>query len=160
MLPDSMNVGIIADNIRELQKEVCAIPAGKIPKDFSADETDTGLKWIDGKEIFRCVVTIPKDEEAQSPISKTVSLSDFDIGEVLHIYGTVNQGDRYYYGESDYRSANYFTNTEYDSGTKTVTNTAHFSTGYYGGAIIVIEYTKPTPTPGNETKKKTSKKGE
>ena len=56
-LPFSTNPMTMAENIRKLEDFDGSIPIDKIPKDYSADEVATGQKWVNGKEIYRRVLT-------------------------------------------------------------------------------------------------------
>jgi hypothetical protein len=104
MLPDSTNVGIIAENIKKLETMVqeagSKLPtpeagdAGKIlkvgsdgyelateysytPPAYSTEEVNTGQKWIDGRYVYRKVFT---------NLSVSVGLSWSVIGEINSNY--------------------------------------------------------------------------
>ena len=72
-LPFSTNPMTLAENIRKLDGSVqnidaiiSSIPVDKIPKDYSTTETATGLKWIDGEDIYSITVYDDLPEITQS----------------------------------------------------------------------------------------------
>ncbi len=136
MLPDSMNVGVIAENIRALQKEVGAIPAGKIPKDYSTTETDTGLKWIDGSKIYQAVLTgnFPAITE-----TATQTITGLAAGlNILTINGMCTRVD------GNTSNLDHFTIT-YQGGTSGNVIINSVSATYSEGAYdLIVRYTKPS----------------
>ena len=178
MLTDSMNVGVIAENIKKLEAMVqeagSELPTpeagdvGKIlkvgsdgyelaeeysytpPAYSSTDEVNTGRKWIDGKNIY-C-----KSFSGNTP-SESELLLDVGIVETLiKIHFVYSGTSGHYFGsEYDFRTSYYDINDGkfhlIASTISSIQNTPY---------VLILEYTKPTPVPSNETKKKTSKKGE
>lgn len=129
------------------------------PPDYSTTETATGQKWVDGKDVYRMVITgvIPTLETtATVDIAENLDIIPFQMTLMLYSSGGV------------YIPARFFLN--YSSSTKKLSLTS-VSTGFSGNnVIVIIDYTKPDPVPGNRepdqepepeekktTKKKTSK---
>lgn len=148
MLPDSMNVGVIAENIRSLQGSVSNLEAsaGKIPKDYSTTETNTGLKWIDGSEIYQRVVNGSFDAHDAS-----FSFNYVEIPNIIPIasYGYIQDKNDSLYSDVEHFVVAYNGTNVYSTGIP-----AAYSEGKY---YFVLEYIKKS---AQSTKKKTSKKGE
>ena len=105
---DSTNPRIIADNIRNLESEIEGITPGTVvtanpegeasgtlnsigigdskylipvytPVSYSTSEVDTGISWIDGKEVYMKVVPIAAlPSTAFTPTNYAHSISDID----------------------------------------------------------------------------------
>lgn len=150
---DSTNIRIIADNIKKLDSRSSNLEkdfetaAAKIPKDYSTTEVETGLKWINDKTIFQKVLTGTTATEG----SVTVAI-DFD--DIIDFSGFVKST------AGVYAPAVHILQM-YGNATKTGLVIPATTTALYQGTdyFIIIYYTKPAPAPGNETKKKTTKKG-
>ena len=175
MLPDSMNVGVIAENIKKLETMVqeagSELPTpgvgdtGKIlkvgsdgyelateysytpPAYVAEGETNTGVKWTDGKDIYKKIIT--GTTPAESGTATLATLTGVDT--VICWYGTI--GDTIIHEIERSLDINF----SYTSG--------NMAAAFSGSTLnvpykLIIEYTKQTPVPSNETKKKTSKKGE
>jgi hypothetical protein len=170
---DSTNVRVIADNIRKLEKMVkeagSELPnpgagdTGKILKvgsggyelatdyatvDYSTSETNTGRKWIDGREVFFIVIsgTFPEITTTTTELIGTIDtdLEIIDAEAVVH--KTNNQATK----------TSFAINYTKSSGEVTMGSvTTAYSEGEY---ICLVYYVKPAPVPGNETKKKTTRK--
>lgn len=190
---DSTNPRVIADNIRKLDDAVQAaaselpevettdegkvltvnasgkwavldLPAS-IPKDYSLTETDTGLKWIDGKNIYSKTfyfeaVTAPVDVEFTLEYIISANGFSFNTDRVvpIEVYNINNyQANIYYMRTSNTIRFGFQSNLVGDS------------------AYVTLFYTKPDPAPGTRepddapdaeselkkvTKKKTTKKEE
>lgn len=95
-LPFSTNTMVMAENIRKLEDFDGSIPIDKIPKDYSTTEQDTGVKWVDGSEIYRkCVVYDGSGFTAAT--YKTITTIN-GINEVIEGYCTSKlTGAGYYY---------------------------------------------------------------
>lgn len=195
MIPDSMNPRQMAENILELQRQIkeagSELPTpeagdvGKIlkvgsngyelateysytpPAYSSAEEVNTGQKWVDGSDIFRKVLTIPADASATSPTVKNADLSGIDkliyIDSVIY-FNDAETGENlmYVYPGNCYYGSTNRNSTIYDKTNETFIQTVHFTGVTYGGSNIIAYYTKPATTPelSQLTRKKTSKKGE
>lgn len=151
---DSTNIRIIADNIRKLNSRSSNLEksAAKIPKNYSTDEIDTGLKWIDGATIYQKTFTGTHGEEGGS---ETLLAG---IDKIINAYGYVEDGSA---GSRCISGSDYFSATKHvyflsNSGNLVVNVTSGFGLCPYAYTVL---YTKPAPTPSNETKKKTTKKG-
>lgn len=192
---DSTNPRIIADNIRKLddavQSAASEIPevettdegkvltvnasgkwaASNLPPypvgnlDYSTTEQDTGLKWIDGKEVYTQTLIVPEDSTTGTEqFQKEIEMSNIP-DEVISIVGIVKktlENNIYYFDLSDYRSANDYVNVMIFKAQKKIQLRIKFSDGTFGGAIIQIYFTKPTetrePDEEPELKKVTRKK--
>lgn len=153
MLPDSMNVGVIAENIRSLQGSVSNLEkaAVRIPKDYSGNETDTGLTWIDGKKIYS------KSFEGVTPETTGTFLVGTlgPISTMIHMFGSCSETthpERLRLLERMYAPAIIIATGEIN-----LSITEGYTSSYYN---LTVLYTKPDPVPAQSTKKKTSKKGE
>lgn len=145
---DSTNPRILADNIRHLKGE-----SGSQASDISTlqttvtaqgnaigalqiyddAETDTGMKWIDGKNIYRKVFT------GTSPVEGNL---DFPLNydTIVELYGFYVTSA----GATNYitRSANLFGN----QGTN-IRLSAASAASYQGvDCYIIVDYTKPDPS--------------
>lgn len=111
--------------------------------DYDTDEVDTGVKWIDGKEIYRLVVnigTLPDND------TKTITLG-LSIDSLIKLQGSVKASNSGFlslpFSSFDSGGA-YSAWLSIDaSGDLVVTDNAAFGTAGYTG-ICVIEYTKVT----------------
>ncbi len=159
MLPDSMNIGVIAENIRSilarltnLEATVGTIPVGKIPKDYSSTEdVDTGLKWIDGKTIYERVYSGTTGESGTS-----VMTSRTDLSSLIEIEGHVANPAGNMVNMDDLSML-----PRYTSDQGIIYNNSSVS-GYQNAPYYAItRFTLTAPVPAEtKTKKKTSKKGE
>ena len=158
---DSTNIRIIADNIRKLFSKASAsdsrisdleTAATRIPKDFSTTETDTGLKF--GNDVvYQRTFTGETPSEAGTLNIGTIS----GFKDLIHMYGSVISTT------STPTRAHAFERA-FDPSIATTTgniDTSVAATYVNSTYIVTILYTKtvPEPAPGNETKKKTTKKG-
>lgn len=178
MLPDSMNVGIIAENIKKLETMVqeagSELPTpeagdvGKIlkvgsdgyelateysytPPEYSTTETDTGKKWTDGRKVYSIAGSGTFPEITTS--ASTVDIITIGSGlEILSIIVTATD----VYGLIQ-NVSNTIPTYRPPSGIIYLNNVLpKYSQCSY---TYIVEYVKPAPVP-SETKKKTSKKGE
>ena len=179
MLPDSMNVGVIAENIKKLEAMVqeagSELPTpeagdvGKIlkvgsdgyklateysytpPAYSSTDEVDTGRKWINGAAVYEMTLNGTFPVIAETGTQWVTGLSS--NLNILKIDGA--------FARTDGQTANIerfpitYQGSNGNIGIGSVPSA--YSEGDY---VIIITYIKPAPVPSNETKKKTSKKGE
>ena len=144
---DSTNVRIIADNIRKLFSKTSTLEdaAARIPKDYSSDETNTGLKWTDGKEIYRKVIAGTFPTLAQPADVVLGSISGIDT--LVNTWLVVKRTNDEILDLSNYA-------VRVNSG---VFSIANVSSPYSESTFnMVVFYTKETAT---LTKKKTTKKG-
>lgn len=108
---------------------------------YFTDEIDTGMKWVDGKPIYRKVFQIP---ETTSPY--TSSISSLNIENLVNIYGSLQTGTG---SENDriplstWFSASYNVATTVKVGTGTLNVAWNGWSKLYSG-IVVLEYTKTT----------------
>ena len=132
------------------------------PVDYSTTEQDTGFKWIDGKSIYRIVFNIPEDSEAVSPVRKLVDLTSLSIDKLISVDGFLNRSSTDVIPLNWFASTSFYSRTSYSYGAKNFElNYAYTSTNYFGGAYVIILYTKADPEPEpTVTRKRTSKKGE
>lgn len=117
-------------------------------KDYSETEQDLGVKWIDGKAVFRKVIT------GDTPDSETSSITiPLNFDTLINTDGVVITTA----GET------YFINRQLDVHGNTAktglvmarsSNVVLQDTPY----ICIAFYTKPDPVPAEETKKATKKK--
>lgn len=171
MLNDSLDVGVLAENVRLLQKEIkeagSELPTpgegdtGKIikvgsegyelaeeysytPPSYSTlTETDTGRDWIDGKDIYEKVFT--------GELSETDTTLSVSYESIVMITGTrknVTNGNIF--------DINKNLNIHAENGTSIViTGNVTYAGNEYE---LIVWYTKPDPVPSNETRKTTKKK--
>ena len=177
MIPDSTNVRVMADNIRKLKTEVenaVELPSvettdegkvltvnssGKwtaldlppsIPKDYSTTEMATGLKWVDGKEIYCKVLSATFPSDASAVVAGNIGLHETVIE--LAMLAKTAAGTSYII----------------TSGNNTVSSNGDVSTGTSLSVLqgrpfnMIVRYTKASPTrePDDEpeTKKSTKRK--
>lgn len=173
MLHDSMDVGVLAENVRLLQKEIekagSELPTpeagdvGKIlkvgsegyelateysytpPAYVSEGETNTGVKWTDDKDIYKKIIagTTP----TESGTATIATLTGFDT--IVCWYGTI--GDTIIHEIERSLDINF----SYASG--------KMAAAFSGSTLnvpykLIIEYTKSTPSaltspaPDNDTR--------
>lgn len=166
-LPFSTNPMTMAENIRKLDdltqataSSVASIPVDKIPKDYSTTETDTGIKWIDNKDIYVKTIT--------GTLGENEITLDFVYDNIIFFYGSRKNTALNRAYDLNRAVQIYFT-----SGTNVIIGTASGVSGQT--FILVAYYTKPDPVPGNRepddapdaepelkkvTRKKTTKKEE
>ena len=120
--------------------------------DYSETEVNTGQKWIDGKDIYSISFIIEGDE-TQTSITKNIDLSELNIGDLLFYNGFCKQivtGGVYFYPLSFYASSANRSLVQFYNTTKIFSHTMYYASGNYGGAVIVIYYTK-SDTPAAQT---------
>ena len=150
---NTINIKALSEQVARIDGKVGSIPVGKIPKDYSTTETDTGLKWIDGKAIYCKVYTgnIPAITS-----NTNITLDEAAIN-LVYTHGTVSTS-----GDAEYDIPFYSTSalTAYVSNDPTnhlyVRVGTTFSEGKYK---IICYYTKITtnePTT-KATRKKSTK---
>ena len=138
---DSTNPRILADNIRALSKEsesqasgISALQAAvEALRSYSKNEVDTGMKWIDGKNIYRIVFegTSPTEGNLDFPLS-------YDT--IVELYGFYVTSA----GATNYitRAANLFGN----QGTNIRLSSASAASYQGVDCYIIVDYTKPDPS--------------
>lgn len=144
-LPNSIEPAVMAENIVHLRDAEASLD-GRVsdlevtaPKDYSTTETATGQKWIDGKEIYCKVITGTFPE-----ISTTSSqeVGELEFNEIISITSILERGD-------DFKYINYFQSYWISiAGSKKIylnNVNVYCSEKPYK---IIVEYTKPDPTPG------------
>ena len=128
------------------------------PLDYSTTEQDTGVKWIDGKEIFRVVINgqLGVIESTSIVILGNIAtnISIIDMSCVLTTTDTLY----------DYKLGAHLIYKKSDGSISQNSVSTAFSEGFYK---CVVYYTKTAPTRDDDTnpeptatKKKTTKKGE
>lgn len=155
-LPFSTNPMTMAENIRKLDGFDSTVPVDKIPKDYSTTEQNTGVKWIDGNEIYFRVIPITTPTTSYENVAQIANVDKVvDIRTIL-------------FDNTAYFCENRHLNTRYNINGNIVV-TASTSTTLQGiPAWIYIYYTKsaatrePDEEPENKkvTKRKTTKKEE
>lgn len=157
---NTINIKALSEQVARLDGRVGSIPVGKIPKDYSENETNTGLKWIDGKEIYRFVINNTFGEITQTGY---VTLLNKNIDTLISIGGfAVSATGSVVPLNSQIPNANF---TAFYAPT-TSNFTAYVHTTFSESAYtLIIYYTKPTATrepdevpEETETKKVTRKK--
>ena len=169
MLHDSMDVGVLAENVRLLQKEIKEVrselptPAagdtGKILKvgsdgyelatdyatiGYSSTETDTGLTWIDGKKIYSRSFEGTTPETAGNLTVGTLG----EISTLIHMFGSCSEAahpERLRLLERMYAPT-----VAISTGEIFLSVAEGYVSSYYN---LTVLYTKPDPAPTNETKK-------
>lgn len=147
---------LLWDKVAGLEKSNAAIAPliPKIPNDYSTAETDTGLKWIDGKSVY---IKVFSGTHGQSAGSETLIEG---VDTLITAYGVIKDGNiiRAISG-SDYFSASKHVYFLKDANNNASVNiTSDFALADYS---YVLEYTKIAHTRDDETKttkKKTTKK--
>lgn len=106
------------------------------PVDYSENEVNTGIKWIDGKTIYRKVITGNLTRGSWTTLTHGVS------GNIISVSGFVS-GNNLIYGIQYYESASLYIATQVSA--TSVDCKVNFSSGDYTGTFI-IEYTKTSET--------------
>lgn len=106
---------------------------------YFTDEIDTGMKWTDGKPIYRKVIQGTK----VSGSTLVITINSCDT--IINVYGyiKVNDNGTYYeYPLNYYESSSSFVRTNWMNGQIVIRS----STGTFinGEAIVIAEYTKTT----------------
>lgn len=171
MLPDSMNVSVIADNIRAIWDKIKDISghilpetnsatAGQIlkldadkeptwadeysytPPAYAETEVNTGQKWIDGKDIYMKYYNI----------SVALASDDIDIILIDTLVKSINNVE-YISGETSLKISGVqglYTSTSYlRISYRNEDNVLQYTSGgsFIGAKLnIIIYYTKPDPT--------------
>lgn len=94
---DGTNPRILADNIRDIEKQTGGLDSRvaalevTAPKDYSTTETATGQKWIDGRDVYCKVISdnIPAIETA----TNVTILTDTDIDNIIKYDFVVNSSN-------------------------------------------------------------------
>ena len=110
-------------------------PTPYAPPAYSTNEIDTGLKWIDGKTIYRKVINVG-DIGASGTATYTHNISNFEHVVSFDCVGISNDGYSYC---NDGVVLQYATDTIF--GYRKTFDTSGY-TSYF-----IVEYTKVTPTP-------------
>ena len=149
---DSTNVRVIADNIRKLNSRASNLEdaAAKIPKDLSTTETNTGVKWIDGKDIYQIVLSGKLPIIESSSVNVLVS-ENFDADIIIERFELVYDVSGNQHCDQHY--IKYYTTNKH-------LEIAGLGSGFTEcNYVLVLFYTKPTPVPSEtSTKKKTTRK--
>ena len=172
---DSTNPRIMADNIRQLSaagsggSAVVPNPEGEAtgnlssigidgskysipvysPVDYSTDEVDTGIKWVDGSSIYRKTISFG---EVAATTSKNVDHNITNLGDVIRIYGIAYKDNRFIalpFVDNVDTSQRYIEVSASQVILGTGTNSAALTKAY-----VTIEYTKVTANSTKSTKKK------
>lgn len=77
------------ENARAIAQQIKTSGGGASGINYSTDEQDTGLKWLDGNSIYQ--KTFVKDSTAIDGTLVTIDTSALDIDECINIYGTFNR---------------------------------------------------------------------
>lgn len=127
----------------------------KIPKDYSTTETNTGVKWIDGDDIYCAVVTGEALPAGGSTLLLGIKQFVKAEGWCRDVFGNC------YPLYTNIETENRQTLTVYQLVNETSIRVAR-SSGWSGPYAFILYYTKgaPTKSPDNEpeTKKATKKK--
>ena len=135
-------------------------PTPFIPIDYSENEQDTGIKWIDGKPLYQKTVY---REEVISGTQADISLGIENVENIMLSNGSYFHTDSttamfsfpYIPTSIDYAVGGYFNITAADTSLS-----VRVGSGYSGKVqklAITVLYTKTTDTPHN-TRKTTKKK--
>ena len=87
-MTDSTNPRVMADNIRDLNaRSLGTIAQVEALQTYSSDETDTGKVWIDGRKIYRRILTgtTPNDNTATT----VINTSGMNIVEIVTFMASV-----------------------------------------------------------------------
>ena len=166
---DSNNIEIIRDNLKELDQRIDSLDveipahtssdAGKylgvdssgdlefsypLPA-YSENETATGQKWIDGKDIYQKTFSGTFVSE-----SGTQTFGTLLIDNLIHIYGEAETQTGAFHA--------FERGLDMSIKKSTGEMSANVSAGYTGGNYaFTIFYTKPDPEPSPETSTKKKK---
>lgn len=131
---------------------------------YSETEQNTGVKWIDGKYIYRKVLVSPPDDSATvSPVNKNLPIGE-TYDKIIYYYGVVVKSDStggLIYDLTDQYTSSNHVNTRFSGENNRFDIGLSFSAegSYWGGAYVIVYYTKPDPEPEEtEAKKTTCKK--
>lgn len=129
-------------------------PTPFIPKDYSASEQDTGLKWIDGRAIYTKTVdfgALPNNT------SKDVAHGITDLDFIISISGGAKSSQYYIpLPYATYPVSDVLQIYADDTNISAVSHTDH--SGYTESYItLVYVKTPPSPEPENETKNRRKK---
>ena len=102
------------------------------PKNFSTSEQNTGLKWIDGKNIYSITIDNINDNNRHD-------VSYLDISEIINAQFFFVTGDQYYYGNINAGSG-YTALFQYDNDEKAILYPVNGWTATK--RVITIYYTK------------------
>lgn len=84
---DNTDSGLTAENVQAAIDEIVSdMPS---PINYSTDEQDTGLTWIDGKKIYQ--KTFVKDSTNASGTLVTIDASALNIDTCINTYGTFDR---------------------------------------------------------------------
>lgn len=116
---------------------------------YSTDEIDTGKKWIDGKTIYRKVISEELTKTASSSYSKTYDIKNLNIDTMLLIQYLFGHGNPTY--SRNWEAGNYYNDStdccrlRYNPNINSDTDTLEFDC-YVGevniALLIILEYTK------------------
>ena len=112
----------------------------RIPKDYSTEETPTGQKWIDGKEIY--CKTFVGDIEAISELTNIQLAENFS--NMIWSVGYVATSNDRYYCLNGYVSSTIRSSLALQNDILYLTVGTGLSEGSYE---IIVFYTKPDPVP-------------
>ena len=145
---DSTNPRVMADNIRHLtageQANTTAIGTNTSSisalQTFDTDETNTGMKWIDDKDIYRKVLTGTSETGTIS-----ITVLTLYIEQLTDVRIFVKDNDDVLYGIG-YRYSNTLVYWNISSGSLNIVlgSTAPATPVSY---VVILEYTKTDPAP-------------
>ena len=151
---NTINIKALSEQVARLDGKVGSIPVGKIPKDYSTTEMDTGIKWIDGNEIYTKAYhgTIPNITE-----NTTIEL-DVNFNNIIYALGSVRENTNLTYMIPFYSTStlvSYIINSAVNG--LGIRLSPNFKNGIYD---LVVYYTKPTApskSPDDEPETKATK---
>lgn len=114
--------------------------------DYSTTEQNTGVKWVDGKDIYQKSYHFTELTEQRS---KNYDISSDNIDFVISSEGTVKFGTN---GGFGWFSMPYFDSSSYhaDIGAKNTQITIVSEGWYFTEAYVTLKYTKVTPSQASE----------
>lgn len=137
---------ILWDKVTGLEKsgaaadtKIAALEAAavRIPKNYSETEQNTGVKWIDGKDIYFKTLSFTSPSEGNSEI-------DLSAETIISYTGTVINTSLLVYEINRYFALNYSPSNE-KLYIPASTNAAFINRP----CLLIVYYTKPDPVPGN-----------
>lgn len=142
-------VRVLWDKVAELVTQETATAATlarilpRIPADYSETETATGQKWIDGKDIYKRVISdaLPVID---STYNHSISVSDFRFETVVSLTCITRSLG------GNTQSARFLASALKQSQTININS---ITSGYTEGTVsVTVFYTKPDPVPAQVDK--------
>lgn len=129
----------------EVDYDGSTVPDGwtEIP-DYSTDEIDTGMKWIDGRPIYRKVISLTLPNSTYNSDQVIADLTDLAIDKIIKLEGMIYAETTQVITNFAYQGNAQYCSLYYINSSKALRYSTNNIQYVNVPASIIIEYTKTT----------------